>query len=275
MCICVDDFGLSKGVNAAVLTLAAKRRVHATSCMVFAPHWTSGSSDLKSLGNEYAIDIGLHLDFTQHPSRPGMRHSLRSLILQSLLGQLDAGAVRVEVQAQFEAFELAMGRRPDFLDGHQHVHQLPVIRDALIDEMQSRYGDTKPWIRISRGPALDVEAKTSGVLVALKSAFIKQLGSHELSRIARHAGIPSNQRLLGIRDFRANESTYGQQLDAWLSSAADGDLFMSHPSTSTDDTIGAARRMEFTALNGNALPAMLEAHCLQLLPMSQILGHPR
>lgn len=279
MCICVDDFGLSNGVNTAVFTLAARRRVQATSCMVFAPAWTSGAPDLKQLRAQHPtpLDVGLHLDLTQYPSRPAMRHRLQALILKSCFGRLDPAAIRLEVKTQLDAFEQAMGRAPDFVDGHQHVHQLPVIRDALIEEMQQRYGTAMPWVRVSRGPSFWLESRASGWRVALKAGVIKLLGARGLARLARHAGAASNQRLLGIHDFQAHDTVHRQRLDAWLAMVIDADLFMCHPSTkaSSDDAIGQAREMEFEMLNGHALPAMLAAHGVQLLPMSQILGHSR
>lgn len=279
MCICVDDFGLSGGVNAAVLALAARHRVQATSCMVFAPAWASGASALKRLNNRpsHALDIGLHLDLTQHPSNARMRHPLQTLILKALLRQLDPVAVRHEIQAQLDAFEQAMGHAPDFVDGHQHVHQLPVIREVLVELLRHRYGQALPWLRVSRGPAFEREAEASGWRVALKAAVIGQLGAQGLARLARHAGIASNHRLLGIHDFQAHEATHQQRFDAWLGMAEDADLFMCHPSTEAggDDPIGPAREMEFALLDGAALPTMLAAQGVQLLPMSQILGQPR
>ena len=279
MCICVDDFGLSDGVNTAVLMLAARRRVQATSCMVFAPAWASGATELKQLRAQRPspLDVGLHLDLTQYPSRPGMRHPLQALILKSCFKRLDPAAVRLEVQAQLDAFEQGMGRAPDFVDGHQHVHQLPVIREVLLQEMQQRYGQAMPWVRVSRGPSLSLEAGASGWPVAFKAAVIKRLGAQGLANLAQRTGVASNQRLLGIHDFQTHETVHRQRLDAWLAMASDADLFMSHPSTkaSSADAIGQAREMEFAVLNGDALPMMLAAHGVQLLPMSQILGQPR
>ena len=38
-----------------------------------------------------------------------------------------------EVRAQFEAFADAFGRPPDFVDGHQHVHLFPQVREAVLE----------------------------------------------------------------------------------------------------------------------------------------------
>lgn len=276
ICICADDFGLSDGVNTAVLTLAAQRRVQATSCMVFAPAWAGGAEALRQLDG-HAMDIGLHLDFTQYPSQAGMRHSLRDLIIKSTLGLLDPTAVRTEVVAQFDAFERAMGRLPDFIDGHQHVHQLPCIREALVAEIKHRYGpQPRPWVRVSQGLPFGIDARTSGWRGALKSAVIGQLGAGALSGQLRKAGIERNARLLGIYGFQAHEEHYKRQLVAWLNSAADADLLMCHPSTQTtlDDPIAAARAIEYSVLIRDGLTRLVRDHGVQLLPMRQILHTP-
>lgn len=218
------------------------------------------------------MDIGLHLDFTEYPSQPSMRHSLRALIVKSMFGLLDTAEIRAEIQAQFDAFERAMGRRPDFIDGHQHVHQLPCIRDMLVAEMQRRYGHARPWIRISHGLPFGADVRTSGWRVAIKSAAISALGSRALSGLARRAGIARNGRLLGIHGFDSDEEGYRLQLDKWLNAATDTDLLMCHPSVqaSADDPIGEARESEFSVLQGAALPRLLAKHGIVLLPMSQM-----
>ena len=40
---------------------------------------------------------------------------------------------RREFRAQFEAFADAFGRPPDFVDGHQHVHLFPQVRQAALE----------------------------------------------------------------------------------------------------------------------------------------------
>jgi predicted glycoside hydrolase/deacetylase ChbG (UPF0249 family) len=44
-------------------------------------------------------------------------------------------------------FEDAMGRAPAFIDGHRHVHQFPVVRALLVEEIARRYPVSPPWVR--------------------------------------------------------------------------------------------------------------------------------
>ena len=51
----------------------------------------------------------------------------------------------IEVATQVEAFVTAFGRPPDFIDGHQHVHLFPQVRDAVLKVA----AETAPsaWVR--------------------------------------------------------------------------------------------------------------------------------
>jgi hypothetical protein len=51
---------------------------------------------------------------------------------QGLPVQMRQAAVQVEFQAQVDAFMCVFGRPPQHLDTHHHVHQHPVVLDALL-----------------------------------------------------------------------------------------------------------------------------------------------
>ena len=85
-----------------------------------------------------SLDVGLHLDLTEHTFDAQLRRSLPVLIaLAETAGWIDGTGARAKSTAQLEAFEQAVGRAPAHVDGHQHVHQFPVIREALIDVCSS------------------------------------------------------------------------------------------------------------------------------------------
>jgi len=239
VCVCVDDFGLYPGINEAVLRLSERGLIDATGCMVGAPHWHEGGALLREARPE--IDIGLHLDFTEHPLGATQRRGLGRLILGSYLGALDAAAVRGEIRAQLEAFEAVMDRPPDFVDGHQHVHQLPVIREALLSELTRRYRKVKPWLRSTLPPSR----------ADFKAHLIGSLGAARLSALARQAGHAQNGRLLGVYDFRGGPQRYAALLREWLAAARPGDLLMCHPSARADagDPLSGARRAEYAVLS--------------------------
>ncbi|MBX3620748.1 MAG: ChbG/HpnK family deacetylase [Rhizobacter sp.] len=274
ICVCVDDFGLHAGVNEAALRLAAMGRVHAIGCLVGGPAWPAGAARLRALPAE-AVDVGLHLDFTERPCGPASRRGLAALIASSLAGRLDAGAVRAEIGAQLQAFEAALGRAPAFVDGHQHVHQLPVIRGALLHELSARYGAARPWLRRTR---VGGRPGTGRLPAWAKARVIETLGAGGLAVLARAAGYPQNTGLLGVYDFRGGAARYRTLLAAWLHAAAEGDLLMCHPSAAmvlTDplaDPLLGARCAEYAVLGGPAFEALRRDAALTLMPMSRILA---
>ncbi len=80
--LCIDDFGLHAGVNGAALELARLGRVTAIACMVGAPQWRAGCTALTHL-DAGALDIGLHLDFTETPLATASRQPLTALLLSA------------------------------------------------------------------------------------------------------------------------------------------------------------------------------------------------
>jgi chitin disaccharide deacetylase len=261
--VCIDDFGLHAGINEAAVRLAQHGRATAISCMVGAPNWREGATELKALPREQ-VDIGLHLDLTECPVLPGARRSLSALIALSNTRLLDRRAVRSEIDAQLDAFESGLGRAPDYVDGHQHAHQFPVVRDALIDALLRRYPQQRPWLRYTGIP----RALHTGV----KSRVIEQLGCAALARTARKHGFAQNAHLLGVYDFNGDAARYLQLMAGWLAAASEGDLLMCHVSTpsAARDGLLQARCNEYTVLAGDGFSELLARSGVEVTTLSRI-----
>lgn len=271
LCLCADDFGLHAGVNEAVLRLAEMSRVHAVGALVGAPAWTGGAGALRRL-DAHGLDIGLHLDFTEFPLLPRSRKSLGRLIARGLLHSLSRTQVRAEIRMQLDTYESALGHGPAFVDGHQHVHQLPGIRDELLAELSDRYGGYSLWLRSTRVvPAPGPGSRASS---SLKASIIDSLGARSLSAGARRMGFAQNRGLLGVYDFDGGAPRYSALLRGWLQAAREGDLLMCHPGlgTSATQAHGAARAAEYQVLAGHAFDDMLHERGISLWPMSRILA---
>lgn len=275
LCICVDDYGLSDGISAAAPQLVGLRRVHALGCMVGAPAWPQWCGQARDL-SPAMVDTGLHLDLTEYPLLSATRQPLRHWIVQCYAHQVDRPAVRAEICAQLDAFEESLGRAPAYVDGHQHVHQLPIVRDELVAEMVRRYGHggaVMPWLRQTRGSGNLKRQAHGGWMGWAKSLVISTLGSGGLTALAQRSGIPQNRALLGIYGFDANSAQYLALLQASARTAEDGTLLMCHPSLACDarDVIAAARLVEYEVLQSPTLGQVLNELGLQLQPMSRIL----
>jgi predicted glycoside hydrolase/deacetylase ChbG (UPF0249 family) len=273
ICIAVDDFGLHDGINAAALSLAGAGRVHAIGCMVGGAAWPAGSASLRRL-NAHRIDLGLHLDLTETPLQPWTARPLAALIRDGYIRRLGRAAVRAAIRAQLDAFEQAIGRGPAFVDGHQHVHQLPLVRSELLAELTARYGWNRPWLRSTRRARAREGLRPQGWRCAAKSWVIEQLGAAGLASAARDSGYAQNERLLGVYDFQGGPERYAERLAAWLALSRRGDLLMCHPSAATRqaDPLIDARRAEFEVLSSAAFDALCSDAGIVLQPMSRILG---
>ncbi len=256
--ICLDDLGLHAAVNAAAVRLAGLGRLDAVSAMVGAPGWAEARTQLAAFVPG-RVDVGLHLDLTEAPLRPRQRHGLKALLVRAALHALPAAALRDEIEAQLDAFEDARGAPPDHVDGHQHVHQLPQVRDALLAALQRRYPQRPPWLRATFHAANLVAPAGAGAGAWLKPRVIEALGAAGLARRARAAGQAQNRRLLGVYDFTGGAPGYARWLAAWLDAARDGDLLMCHAALGEvpGDPIAAARHAEAQVLAGDAFEAAL------------------
>ena len=251
---------MNAAINDGILHLAELGRLNASSCLVEGPDFIAGADALRASG----LQIGLHLNFTEAMGRPGLYLPVGSLILHAWARRLRRPQVAAQIARQLDLFEDAIGGPPDFIDGHQHVHQFPQIRTALLDEISRRYGDRRPWLRSTRRGDL------SGLPAALrfKAYTIEALGAARFTRLARQAGWPLNRGFLGVYDFKGGQKAYAALLRQWLSRARDGDAIMCHPAAaeSPGDGLGPQRLAEFQVLSSAAMQGWLERFGLQLAP---------
>lgn len=247
--ICADDFGLNVPVNRAVLELLHAGRLSAASCLVDGAAIHAGASELRHLQRS-TFDLGLHLNFTEALEGGLFREPLPFLIARAYGGRLDLTAIRMEVRRQLTRFEDVFGAAPDYVDGHQHVHQLPGVRQILLSELHERYGDARPWLRSCRRPTQSW---------SIKSLLIDFLGANGLVRAATQNGFRTNGRLLGVYDFSGSVQEYLERTETWLRQAQPFDLLMCHPGLGNDDRdqISSARWAEYAALSSDAFERAL------------------
>lgn len=267
MVVCADDFALNPGVSRAIAGLAGQGRISATSAMVCSPHWQAHAPWLSDLRGR--IGVGLHLDLTSPWAvREGHGSGLGGVMARSLLHLTRADTAEQVIARQLDRFEQVWQAPPDHIDGHQHVQQFPVWREALVRLMGQRYAPgRRPWLRVSRPMPADGGFKTW---------LIGAMGAAALARSAALADIPCTSRLVGISDFRGDAGEWLRQAAQWLSWAgeADGVVLMCHPGLPDPDTgdgIASARAHEWSALSGPEWPALLTQRGLTLSPSPE--GH--
>lgn len=203
--VCADDYGLAPGVCDGIEALIVLGRVSATGCMTGCAAWAARAGGLRAVVADHPADIGLHLTLTdQTPlaghalgGSGGALPSIGRLIALTHARRLPVPALTAEIRAQLDAFEDAYGAPPDFVDGHQHCHQLPQVRDALLAELARRGLAGRAWVRSCREPLAALLARRVAVPKAL---VVGALGGGFPVRAAR-AGFASNDSFRGIYDF--------------------------------------------------------------------------
>jgi predicted glycoside hydrolase/deacetylase ChbG (UPF0249 family) len=256
--ICADDFGMNRAINAGILELARLRRINATSCLVEGPAFAEHAAALKKSG----LKLGLHLNFTEAMGNEGVYFPLSALIARSYLHQLDTARIRAQIARQLDRFESVIGQRPEFVDGHQHIHQLPQIRETLLSELARRYEAPRPWLRYTY-------ARSSSGLplrARIKAQVVQRLGSYPLAQLARRRGFSLNTAFLGVYDFDGGAQAYRMLLAAWLKSAGNGDVLMCHPARQVvgSDLLGRQRRAEFDVLASDEVARWMDEYRIAL-----------
>jgi len=239
--LCADDYGVSPSVGAGIRELVAARRLSAVSCLSTAPTWPEEAVLLKPLRAQ--IDVGLHFNLTL-----GFGHSAPSLMRWigcSLTGHIGHAAVERELKQQLDRFESAWGEPPDFIDGHQHVHIFPGIRDHLFRLLADRYpAGRRPWIR-------RVNPVLTGHDAPIKALVLKLL-SCGFSKNARQAGLALNSGFAGLYSL-SEKADFPTMMSGWLRWAQPGTLLMCHPGICSEpdpEGIGPTREREFHYLRG-------------------------
>jgi predicted glycoside hydrolase/deacetylase ChbG (UPF0249 family) len=249
--LCADDYGLSPRVSRGIRELLELGRLSATSCMVVYPEFSADGPLLKPfLGS---ADIGLHFTMTQ-------KRSLPFVAAESFLYPPPVSKMIAAVEEQVGKFSDALGRLPDYIDGHQHVHLLPVLREAVV-RVAARIG---AYVRDASEP---IGAAMWKRPAPLESTYLSCL-SRPLSRLARRWDVATNRGFRGARNFR-DTRPFRDLYRSMIAGASDGCLVMCHPGYSDPllverDGVREAREAELRYFAGPDFPRDLHDHDLAL-----------
>ena len=245
--VCADDYAISAPVCDAINELAKHNRISATSVMTLSDIWPQQSVNLKPFKG--AIDVGLHLDWTSDFAiHHGHGKKLNRLMLDSFFTQKSSITLKNIIHLQLDLFEKYWGEAPNFIDGHQHIHQFNGIREALIDVIKERYigfnlASKVPYLRVSQ----TIKSQNN-----IKAKIIAFMGAKNLIQMANQEGIPFMTYLTGIYDLKVGSITYSDRMKKWLEQLPreTACILMCHPSThfEANDLISEARVQEYQYL---------------------------
>jgi len=265
-----DDYALTDGVSRAILELLHKGRLSGASSMTNQPAWPTLAPLLKpfhgqcELGLHVTLTLGAPLGDMPHLAPRGVLPPLKRVLLQALSGQLVRVELEAEISRQIDAFEAHTGRLPDFIDGHQHVHALPVVRHAALDAIAKKGRHWRPWLRV---PSDRLGAITARGVTVGKSLFIALL-AQGFAASARRSGLVVNDSFSGVSDFNA-DGNYEADFRRYLLVSGKRHVVMCHPGHSDSqlaalDPVTKARDLEFEFLNSDAFSALLQAMNMEI-----------
>jgi predicted glycoside hydrolase/deacetylase ChbG (UPF0249 family) len=124
-----DDFGLSSGVNAAIIETHLHGILTSASLMVRPKNGSLAAAQeaAKWACEHPSLSLGLHIDLGEWHYMTDHWEALYEVVP---LG--DAEAVRAEVSRQLEQFHELAGKPPTHLDSHQHVHRDEPVRSVVL-----------------------------------------------------------------------------------------------------------------------------------------------
>lgn len=273
--LCADDFAMTNGVSQAIIELAEAGRLSAVSAFTTSSHWPSHATWLARVRGKVAVGLHFNLTFGRPLGpMPGVANggafpALGSLVAQSVLRRLDEAEIADEFDSQCTAFEAEMGFPPDHIDGHQHVHALPVVRSATLSVVLRRYGRSavKPLLRSPADSPFRILARGRHAAKAAALSFL----SAGFGSAARRAGFPCNDGFSGVTAFSATDV----ETDFASACKARGPrhMVMCHPGFLDAellrlDAIAARRAAEFKMLSSGGLDVPLWR------PRRTNMGHP-
>ena len=198
-----DDLGLAEGVDAAILDLAQSGRLQGASLLVNGPTATAAMQAWRDLADP--PPLSLHVCLTEGhglPDCPEIPTGFGTLLLASLLPwqrRRIAPQLHTVLLQQISRYRQLTGLRHIRLDGHQHIHLVPLVLDAVLDLASD---ESITWVRTTREPLPEGlplrlwwrSLQTGGLLKWLVLQLLSWLAIQRL----RRAGLQTNRRFAGV-----------------------------------------------------------------------------
>lgn len=200
-----DDFGMTKGVNSAILDLIRKGGLSSTSVMANMPFL----EDVQELIKIKGISVGLHSTLTQGKpisniddihsivDKEGSFFREMELIKKARTGSIDTRHIYIELKAQYDKVsEISQGNLV-FIDSHHGIHnKVKQVKDAFLQVGRDR---SIPFIRTRQIHCPRRNCQSLSIVrpglstiptFGVRRALLNQLmvyRSHEFSRVYRIA----------------------------------------------------------------------------------------
>ena len=148
-----DDLGLAEGVDAAIIDLAESGRLQGASLLANGPSAADAMEAWRNLAEPPPLTLHLCLTEGHRLAKcPDLPSGFGTLLLASLLPwqrRRIAPQLRTVLQQQISRYRQLTGLSQIRLDGHQHIHLVPLVLDAVLDLARS---ESITWVRTTREP---------------------------------------------------------------------------------------------------------------------------
>jgi len=249
--VCADDFALDRNVSDAILSLVDADRVSAVSCFADSPIWPESGAELGRRSDK--ILIGLHFNLTHDFGRA--KRSLPYWIAASTAGLLRSKPLHAALQRQLYRFAEVIGRYPDYVDGHEHVHAFPSIRD-VVRAMAVDPSTDRP-----------IPVRSLRKLVGPTDAPLKRAVIRSLARIGQpvsQRGVVLNSTFAGDYSMSAR-ADYPRLFSSWLEVSEPGGLIVCHPALPQHREDARAQAAEYRFLVSEGCGTLLTDRGVRLV----------
>lgn len=276
-----DDFGLTPGVNRAIIAGHTRGIITSATLMANMPAFTEAVNLAKA---HPTLGVGLHFNITQgRPvARPELVRSLTDargefpgtstkLAWRALTGQWRSAEVMIELRAQLEK-AINAGLRLTHVDSHKHAHALPQALAAIAATIPA-YG-----IHAVRLPR-ERTRFTAGSRQLIQQS-IAAFGLSQLCRISeaklRQLSLSSTGAFFGIAQSGHWSKRWLLELLANLPEGASE--LMCHPGYEDEalnqiqTRLRHSRQVEMELLTDPEIVAAVRAHGVQLINYAQLIS---
>ena len=210
--VTAEDFGLSRGITDSILETVDKGPVRRVSIIGNGSAFASAVAEAKRRPH---LKLALHVNLTEgRPLSP--RHAIpqlvdargffayapAALLARSLMSRALSQQIRIEVAAQVLRAREALGTGALLVNGHQHVHLIPAVADALasMEGVAAVRNVSEPFYlagsvslaHLAARPLLAFLSRRAGRKLALANAwFVGFLYSGRMTARALAAGLAS------------------------------------------------------------------------------------
>ncbi|KZR63828.1 MULTISPECIES: ChbG/HpnK family deacetylase [Prochlorococcus] len=210
-----DDLGLTNATNTAILALAAARQLDSASLLV---NGNAVESAIEQCRSYPSLQLCLHLCLSEGravappqqvyeliDNLGRLKCSFGTLMLASCLPKNAPRRrrlerqIRCELNSQIQRFRELTGLTIIAIDGHQHVHLVPIVLDVIL-ELAPEQGIS--WLRTTAEPLPTGLSSRYWLTALTNGGWLKWLVLQTLTRMAlprlRKALVATNARFAGV-----------------------------------------------------------------------------